>query len=70
MQAFEEVKEFEAEKKKALEKVSTEFDALKKSQPQIKCKEVDISAKLETCGKSISDNEKRIKHWDHERKKN
>jgi chromosome segregation ATPase len=69
MQAFEEVKEIESEKKKALKEVSTECDALKKSQTQIKCKEVDISAKLESCEKSVSDNANRMKHWDNERNK-
>ena len=69
MQAFEGVKKVEAEKKKTLEEVSTECESLKKSQTQIKCKEVDISAKLETCEKSIKDNGHRMKHWDHERNK-
>ena len=69
MQAFEKVKEVEAEKKKALQEVSTECDTLKKTQTLIKCKEVELCAKVESCAKSLNDNGSKIKHWDNERKK-
>jgi structural maintenance of chromosome 4 len=63
MQAYEQVQTFEREKKHALEAVLKETEGLRKSQAEIKCTEVEITAKIESCAKSINDNEKRLKHW-------
>ena len=68
MQAYEKVQVFEAEKKEALESVLKETEGLRKTQAQIKCAEVEIMAKLDSCDKSIHDIEKKVKYWDRELK--
>jgi structural maintenance of chromosome 4 len=66
MQAYERVQAFEAEKKKGLESVLKETEGLRKIQSDIKCIEVDLIAKIESCTKGAQDIQKKIKHWDHE----
>lgn len=66
MQAYERVQAFEAEKKKGLESVLKETEGLRKIQSDIKCIEVDLIAKIESCTKGAQDIQKKIKHWEHE----
>lgn len=66
MQAYEQVKAIEAEKKQALGSVSKETEELRMTQALIKCSEVEIVAKLDTCEKAILDNEKRVRHYERE----
>jgi len=68
MKAYEVVKEFEKEKKQALEGVLKETENLRKTQSEIKCTEVEIIAKVESCTKTINENEKKLKYWERELK--
>jgi structural maintenance of chromosome 4 len=58
--AFEQAKIVEAEKRAALEEVSTEIDQLKKSQADVRWKEVELLGQIEGIEKQISDNQKKI----------
>eukprot|EP00557_Chaetoceros_sp_GSL56_P011228 CAMPEP_0176486162 /NCGR_PEP_ID=MMETSP0200_2-20121128/5422_1 /TAXON_ID=947934 /ORGANISM="Chaetoceros sp., Strain GSL56" /LENGTH=1331 /DNA_ID=CAMNT_0017882847 /DNA_START=84 /DNA_END=4076 /DNA_ORIENTATION=- len=66
MQAYEQVQAFEAEKKKGLECVLKETENLRKMQSDIKCIEVEIIAKIESCTKSVHDIQRKMEHWEHE----
>lgn len=66
MQAFEEVKKIEVEKKTALESVSKEVEELKESQSQIRCVEIDLLGQLDALEKQLSENKKKQKHWEKE----
>lgn len=68
MEAYERVQAFEAEKREGLETVQKETEILRKIQSDIKCIEVDIVAKIESCSKSIQENQKKLSHWEHELK--
>ncbi len=63
MEAYEQVKKDEAEKRAALSSVSKECEKLKEAQQKLKCAEVELSAKIETLDKQIKDAEKKAKHW-------
>jgi structural maintenance of chromosome 4 len=63
MRAYEEVKAVEAGKRSALDLVSSEVDQVKRSQIEIRCKEVELLGQLEAIEKQISDNRKKSNHW-------
>ena len=63
MEAYEQVKKDEAEKRQALSLVSKECDQLKQAQQKLKCAEVELIAKIETLDKQIKDSEKKVIHW-------
>ena len=66
MEAYEQVKKDEAEKREALNLVSKECEKLKHAQQKLKCTEVELSAKIETLYKQIKDSEKKVIHWEKE----
>ena len=66
LEAYEAVKVVEAEKRKALEGVSKESDALKQVQTKLKCAEVELLAKIEGLDKQIKDSERKMAHWQKE----
>jgi structural maintenance of chromosome 4 len=66
MEAYEQVKKDEAEKREALSLVSKECEKLKHAQQKLKCAEVELNAKLETLDKQIKDSEKKVIHWEKE----
>jgi structural maintenance of chromosome 4 len=63
MEAYEQVKKDEAEKRQALSLVSSECEKLKQAQQKLKCAEVELIAKIETLDKQIKDSEKKVIHW-------
>jgi len=66
MEAYEQVKKDEAEKRQALALVSKECEKLKQAQQKLKCAEVELHAKIETLDKQVKDCEKKVMHWDRE----
>jgi chromosome segregation ATPase len=66
MQAFEQVKGVEAEKRVSLEGASKESEELKKSQSEIKCIEIDLLGKIEAFEKQISELKRKVHHWEKE----
>jgi structural maintenance of chromosome 4 len=66
MQAFENVKVIEAEKKSALDSASKEAEELKESQAKIKCVEIDLLGQIDAFDKQISENRKKKNHWEKE----
>ena len=66
LEAYEAVKEVEAEKRKSLEGVSKEYEKLKQEQTKLKCAEVELSAKIENLDKQIKDAERKASHWQKE----
>ena len=66
MEAYEQVKKDEAEKREALTVVSKECEKLKQAQQKLKCTEVELNAKIETLDKQIKDSEKKVIHWEKE----
>lgn len=66
MQAYEEVKAVEAEKRLALEQVMKECEALKKSTSEIKCTEIDLLGKVEAFDKQIGECERRMNQFKQE----
>jgi structural maintenance of chromosome 4 len=66
MQAYEQMKEVELEKRTALEGVTKEAEDLKKSQAKVKCLEVELVGKLDSIDKQIHECEKRAKHYETE----
>ena len=66
MQAYEEVKAVEAEKRLALEEVMKECEELKKSTSEIKCIEIDLLGKVEAFDKQIGECEKRMNQYKQE----
>lgn len=63
MQRFEEVKITEAEKRDALEKSTTECEALKKSLSKAKGKEIELMGQVDAFNKQISDYDRKSHHW-------
>ena len=63
MEAYEQVKKDEAEKRKALEGVSKECEKLKQAQQKLKCAEVELNAKIETLDKVVKDSSRKAHHW-------
>ncbi len=66
MDAYEQVKKDEAEKREALNLVSKECEKLKQAQQKLKCTEVELNAEIETLDKLIKDSEKKVSHWEKE----
>lgn len=66
MSAYEQVKVMEAEKRTSLEAASREIDDLKKTQAQVRCKEVDLLGQVEAVQKQISENRKKMAYWERE----
>jgi structural maintenance of chromosome 4 len=66
MQAYEQMKDVELEKRTALEGVTKEAEDLKKSQAKVKCLEVELVGKLDSIDKQIHECEKRAKHYETE----
>ena len=66
MQAYEEVKVVEAEKRAALDMVSKESEELRKIQSDIKGIEIDLLGQLEAYEKQISEFNKKKQHWEKE----
>jgi structural maintenance of chromosome 4 len=66
MQAYEQVKAVEAEKRLALEAVSKECEELNKSTSEIKCIEIDLLGKVDAFDKQISECQRRIDHFEQE----
>lgn len=66
MTAYEQVKKVEAEKRRALEAASKEVDELKTVQADIRCKEIDFLGQLDAIEKQLSDNRKKMQHWEKE----
>jgi len=64
MQAFEQVKVTESEKRKALDSVTKEVEALKKSQSKIKGIEIELLGQLDAFNKHIHDCENKRLHWE------
>ena len=63
MEAYEQVKKDEAEKKQALGLITGEYEKLKQVQQKLKCAEVELTAKIENLDKQIKDAEKKTNHW-------
>uniref|UniRef100_A0A7S4QBT5 Structural maintenance of chromosomes protein 4 n=1 Tax=Ditylum brightwellii TaxID=49249 RepID=A0A7S4QBT5_9STRA len=66
MEAYENVKKVELEKRTELEAISKECEDLKKSQSKVKCVEVELVGQIENFDKQLHDCEKRAKHWESE----
>jgi structural maintenance of chromosome 4 len=66
MQAYENVKVVEAEKRSALDSASKEAEELKESQAKVKCVEIDLIGQIDAFDKQISENRKKKNHWEKE----
>lgn len=62
--SFENVQKIEQEKRAALEDASKECDELKKSQAELRCKEIELLGQIEALDKQILDIEKRHGKWE------
>ncbi|KAG7349244.1 chromosome segregation protein SMC [Nitzschia inconspicua] len=63
VQAYDEVKEIEETKRKALESATKEAEELKKSQSELQYAEIDLLGKLDLLKKQISESSKKLEHW-------
>lgn len=63
MNAYEQAKSVEAQKRAALEALSSEVDGVQKSQTSVRCKEVELLGKLEAIDKQIRDCKTKLQHW-------
>eukprot|EP00578_Thalassiosira_sp_NH16_P013877 CAMPEP_0181124522 /NCGR_PEP_ID=MMETSP1071-20121207/26531_1 /TAXON_ID=35127 /ORGANISM="Thalassiosira sp., Strain NH16" /LENGTH=1385 /DNA_ID=CAMNT_0023209843 /DNA_START=14 /DNA_END=4171 /DNA_ORIENTATION=- len=63
MEAYDQVKKDEAEKRKALDSVTKECEKLRQAQQKLKCAEVESNAKIEVLDKQIRDSERKAHHW-------
>jgi structural maintenance of chromosome 4 len=66
VQAYDEVKEIEEKKRKALESATKEAEVLKKSQSELQFVEIDLVGKLDALKKQISESSKKLAHWKNE----
>ncbi|KAL3905628.1 MAG: hypothetical protein SGARI_004366 [Bacillariaceae sp.] len=70
VQAYDEVKEIEEKKRKALESATKEAEDLKKSQSELQYAEIELVGKLDALKKQISESQKKTKHWMNEIERN
>lgn len=63
MNAFEQVKLVESQKRTALDEASKEMEVLKKSLADVRCKEIEVLGQLEAVDKQLFDNRKRQEQW-------
>ena len=66
MTKYEQVKVMEAEKREALEEVTTEVETLKKSQSKLKGNEIELMGQVEALEKQLHEFEKKRQHWETE----
>ena len=66
IQAYEEVKGIEEEKRTLLETASKEAEELKKSESEVQLIEIDLVGQLDALKKQISESKKKKTHWDKE----
>jgi structural maintenance of chromosome 4 len=69
VQAYDEVKEIEENKRKALESATKEAEELKKSQSELQYAEIELVGKLDALKKQILESQKKMEHWKSENEK-
>jgi structural maintenance of chromosome 4 len=65
-EAFETVKEFEAEKREALELARKEVEELKKTHANARCLEIELAGQVEEFDRLLAESKSKKKHWQKE----